>query len=202
MLGPMTDELVTLREVHDPVEAEMLVDLLAQEGIVATVPGNTHSAMLGGLAASAFRVPLRVRSSDAARATAILSALETYDEEVDEEGEDEGEDEEAEEADDEPAPRRRRAGLRPRENDPPPARKKTVAIAAALIMPMVILAFGGGHFYARSYPRGFALLACGWLCLFLGCSGQSWAWLGLPLVVLADIVGAVAVVDARSEEAR
>jgi len=179
---------VTLRRVGDPVEAQMLVDLLREEGIVAITPGNEHNAMMGGLLAGALDVPLKVPPEDAERARAILSALEEYDE-VDPE-------------DAAPSAREAAGGGPYRgasEPEGPTPRKKTVAVAAALIMPGVIGAFGSGHFYVRSWARGFALLAIAWLCAILGMSGQAWAWLGLPLVVAYDIFGALSVIsrDAR-----
>lgn len=166
----------------------MLVDLLAEEGIVAMVPGNEHNAMMGGLLAGALDVPLKVQAEDAERARAILSALEEYDE--------------VDPQDAAPSAREAAGGGPYRgatEPEGPAPRKKTVAIAAALVLPGVIGAFGSGHFYVRSWLRGFALLAIAWLCILLGMSGQAWAWLGLLAVVALDIVGALAVIgrDAR-----
>ncbi len=187
----MSDDLVTLRRVGDPVEAKMLVDLLAQEDIVAIVPGNEHNAMMGGLLSGALNVPLMVSKEDAERAEAILGALDDYDEVDPEDAPPSAPDLAREDAG---GPYR---GGAPDDRGPPP-RKKIVAIAAALIMPGVLAAFGSGHFYARSYARGFGLLAIAWTCLFLAISGRTLFILGLPAVVLADIVGALAIIDRQN----
>ncbi len=179
---------VTIREVANPVEGAMMVDLLDQEGIAASIPGNEHNAMMGGLLASALRVPLQVPEEDAERAREILSALDEYDE--------------IDPLDAPPsAPDLSGGGDGPYRGGPtedgPPARKPLVAIAAALVLPMVLAAFGAGHFYARSYPRGFALLAAGWVCVWLTFSGERLALLGIPTVIVLDMVGALAAIKQR-----
>ena len=75
---------------------------------------------------------------------------------------------------------------------------KGVAIAAAIILPMVLALFGSGHFYARSFLRGFTLLAGAWTLIVLGLGGRPSFLLGLPLIVLADALGACAVIGARA----
>lgn len=189
MLRAMTKR-VTLRELGDPVEANMLVDLLEQEGIYASTPGNQHNAVMGGLLSGALRVPLQVPEEDAERAREILDALEDYDEVDPEDAAPSAPTAEEMEGD---GPYR--GGRR---EDGPPPRKKTVAIAAALIMPMILAAFGSGHFYVRSYGRGFGLLFAAWTSIVLALSGQKWAWLALVAVVIADIVGALSVIDRQN----
>lgn len=168
----------------------MLADLLRQEGIPTTISGNHHSAMLGGLAAAAIRVPLQVPESEAERARAILGALEEYDEV--EPGLDVRTAPDVEEMTSGEGPFRST-----RLEEPPSDRKKRVAVLAAIILPMMLAAFGAGHFYARSYGRGFALLGTGWALAFFAVQGHQVALLGLPLVVAADALGAVRVIDAR-----
>lgn len=184
---------VTIRQVADPVEAEMLVDLLAQEGITAHVPGKEHNAMMGGLIASALQVPLKVPEDQAERAIEIISALEEYDE-VD--PHDAGPN--APEAMELEGNGPYRGGLAQRDATPP--RKKRVAIAAGLFLPLVFGAFGGAHFYVRSYPRGFGLMATAWLFAFLGFSGYPLAWAVPALVVIIDIAGALGIIDRQDAE--
>lgn len=189
----MSGRFITIRHVADPVEAEMLADLLQQEGIPTTIPGNNHSAMLGGgLAAAAFRVPLQVPEEEAERARAILGALEEYDEV------DPALDARARTAPDVDDMTSGDGPFRSTELEaPPPDRKRGVAVGAAIVLPMMLAAFGAGHFYARSYGRGFVLLAIGWSLGIVGLQGFELAWLGLPAVVLADAIGAVKVIEAR-----
>lgn len=188
-----SDRFVTLRHVADPVEAEMLRDLLEQEGIGATVPGNHHSALLGTLGAAALQVPLQVREKDLERAREILDALHEYDEA-----------DPIESVPTAPDPSEMKSGDGPyraaalAEGVPP--RRKIVAAFAALVLPMVIGAFGAGHFYVRSYGRGFALLALGWTCAILGIAGTSAAWIGVPIVMALDLAGALGRVDAYARE--
>lgn len=81
--------------------------------------------------------------------------------------------------------------------EPPTSRRKPhVAVAAALILPMVVGAFGAGHFYAHSYPRGFVLLGLGLVSAFVGITGEGLGWLGVLLVVAIDAVGACRVIAA------
>lgn len=187
----MSDRFVTIRRCGDPLEAERLAALLRDEGIPTSLPGNTHSAMLGGLAASALNVPIQVPERFAEQATEILDALDEYDEvhpgldartapDADEMTEGEG-------------PFRST-----RLEAPVTDRKKSVAIAAALVLPMILGAFGAGHFYARSYLRGFVLLFLAWTLVVLGVRGFGAAFLGLPVVVALDALGALAVIGRRS----
>lgn len=181
------DDFVTIRHVPDFVEAEMLLDLLKQEGIPAMAPGTNHNALYGGVMRGALNVPLKVPASQVERARAILDALEEH------------------EVDPEDAPPRAvamsdvdgpyRGGM---EQAGPAPRKKGVAIAAAIILPMVLALFGSGHFYARSFLRGFALLAGAWTLIVLGLGGRPSFLLGLPLIVLADALGACAVIGTRA----
>ncbi len=173
------DRFVTLQHVSDPVQAEMLLDLLEQEGIPATVQGNNHSALLGGLAAAAFRVPLQVPEEDVERAREILAALEDFDEVDPLDGEAAVPD--ALEMSSGEGPYRS-AAL----EDAVPPRRRLVAVFAALILPMVLGAFGAGHLYVRSYVRGFTLLCLGWTCVIAGLGGMRAAWLGLPVVVALE----------------
>ncbi len=181
-------ELVTIRQLANPVEAEMLVDLLAQEGITAIVPGKEHNAMMGGLIASALQMPLKVPADQAERALAVLSALDDYDD-VDPLDAAPNAPEAMELEGDGPY----RGG--PARDDAMPPRKKRVAIAAGLFLPMVFGCFGGAHFYVRSYARGFGLMATAWVAAYLGITGHPLAWIVPPVVVLIDIFGALGVID-------
>lgn len=185
----MADRFVTIRTLHDPLEAETLKALLEGEGIPTTIQGSHHSALYGGLLASALHVPLQVPESQAERARAILDALHDF--------------EPVEPLDVPPrtvvdpgaGPYRSSAAI----PDPPTPRKMSVAIAAALVMPCVIVLFGAGHFYVRSRLRGVALLMTGWTALLLFVMRDMHMALAvLPLVVALDALGAVLVI--RSDQ--
>ena len=180
----MSDELfVTIRKVADPVEAEMLVDLLSQEGIPASTPGAGQAGYLGNIAAATFMVPLQVPERDAERAREIISALREFDE-IDPE--------------DAPLPEMKekdgpyRGGV---VHEDPAPRKKVTAIAAAIVLPMIIGAFGAGHFYVRRYSTGFILLAVAWGAIVSSVVGAGWAIGVLPIVVAFDAWGATRVID-------
>jgi len=186
-------ELDTIRHVSDPVEAEMLVDLLSQEGIRATVPGNEHNALMGGALGAALNVPLRVRADQADEARAILSALDDYDEVDPHDAAPNAPDASEMEGG---GPYR---GARRIEDTTPP-RKKGVAMAVGICLPLIFGAFGAAHFYVRSYGRGFGLLATAWVFGFLAINGQVWAWAVPPLVMIADVYGAVSNIAARDRQ--
>lgn len=180
----MADErFVTIKKIHDAVEAAMLVDLLEQEGIPASTPGAAQAGYLGNIAAAVMETPLRVPERDAERALAIISALEEYDEIV-------PEDVQAPEMSERDGPYRGGSadeGLAPR--------KKITAAAAAIIMPMILGVFGAGHFYAREHKAGFILLFGAWLCIMSTFVVHPATIIGVPLVVIYDIWGSLRVID-------
>lgn len=188
----MSDRFVTIRHVSDPLEAEMLRDLLEQEGIAVTIQGNNHSAMLGGMLASALNVPLQVPEHEAERARAILAALKDFEplDDAPEPSASEGKPTKAAEG-----PYRDDA----REDELPP-RKKGVAVAAAFVLPMILGLFGAGHFYARSYLRGFAILAFAWTGIVLAIDGMAAGLVAAPLAILLDAIGAALTIDARDRQ--
>lgn len=83
-----------LKTLGDPVVAEMYRDILAQEGIVAMIPGAQHRGMLGWVG-SYIEIPVKVPAEDAERAMEILGAIESElpagdEDETEETGETEG----------------------------------------------------------------------------------------------------------------
>ena len=180
------DPFVTIKKVTDVVEAEMLVDLLEKEGIPASTPGAAQAGYLGNIAAGVMETPLRVRESDAERARAIIDALEEFDEIV-------PEDVHAPEMDARDGPYR--GG---RDDEGPAPRKKITAVSAAIVLPMILGAFGAGHFYVREHKLGFILLLGAWLCIMSTLVVHPLTLLGLPVIVLYDIWGALRVIDRQS----
>ena len=180
----MSGRFVTIRKVHDAVEAEMLVDLLEQEGIAASTPGAAQAGYLGNIAAAVMETPLQVLEEDADRARAIIGALEDFDEIV-------PEDVRPPEMDERDGPYRGGS----RDDGELPPRKKITAVAAALIMPSVIGAFGAGHFYTREYKLGFILLFGAWLCILSGLVAHPALIFLVPVIVAFDIWGALKIID-------
>jgi len=183
----MSDRFVSIRKVADPVEADMLVDLLSQEGIPAHTPGAGQAGYLGNIAAATFEVRLMVPEDRAEEAKAIISALREFDE-ID------PEDQMPKEISDTDGPYR--GGAR---TDGLPPRKKLTALAAAIVLPMIIGAFGAGHFYARDYQRGFLLLALAWLCIVLSVVWFAPLIAGVPIVVALDAWLAMKLIDSQEE---
>ena len=85
-MPPENDPFVTVVTASGSVEAEMMQDVLRQEGIESTIQGSLHAGMLGA-AGVLLRVPVQVPKSRADDAKQILEALERYDAVVTDEGE-------------------------------------------------------------------------------------------------------------------
>lgn len=193
------DDLVTIRQVQNALEADMLTELLAGEGIVAVTPGATHDHMLGGLLGPALQIPLKVARRDADRARRILDALVEHD----------GVDEDdlpsriPNEDDDLGGDGPYRGGPLP-EDELWREKKPHIAVAAALIFPFVLGLAGAGHFYARSHAMGLLLLVSYWVCIGALCSGQVIGLVAIPFIIAMDAIGAaLAVSQARvAAEAR
>lgn len=172
------DDIVTLETLHDPIEAEMRVEILRSAGIDAEVPGLEHRQMLGVLGAY-VPLPLRVRREDAAHAREILEGLEDPD-----------------------------ALLEAPVGDPvPPAgegpyrggeavdssyrdqRLKRVAAFCALVLP------GTAHFYARESTTGWVLLGLQVSALALGMTFAPAFLAAVPVVLAYDFVGSLRACD-------
>ena len=194
------DPFVTIRIAGDPLEAQMLRDVLSQEGIEATIPGAYHGALLGA-AGALIRIPVQVRRSQAEEAACIVEAIDEYDA-VLPDGE-EGPAVPAEEMerrlaladaqDEGQGPYR--AGPIVREAPERPRLKRVAVIAS------VVLTFGAGHFYARDTRGGLLLLLSELVVLLLAMGGHAPQAMGaLPILVIADVVGAMGAVDRANGE--
>lgn len=200
----MSERFVTLKRLHDPIEAELAVGVLEEAGIPVTASGLNHRAMLG-MVGSFVDITLQVPADRADEARELLDALaaDADAEDLDDLDEDDPddpddfqdpEDDEANDPDDEPGydeddeePRPRGARARP---SAPPRLKRVAAFAA------LTLTFGGGHFYARSYGRALTLLVAEFLALALGLSGEeAHALYFVPLVIAADLFGSFEAVE-------
>jgi len=68
------DDFVSLKDFADPVAAEMVADVLRQEGIRVSLSGMHHTGLLG-VAGGIIGTRLKVPRSDAARAEDIVEAM-------------------------------------------------------------------------------------------------------------------------------
>jgi len=181
----MADDFVTVARYVDPILAQMAVDVLRQEGIVATAPGVGHSGVLGAAGSMLLQISVQVRRSAALRATELIEALEEGGEVVDDDAPEElrapkpTHPEVAQAGD---GPYRGHRG----EITEPTALKPVVGVCVGLF-----LTLGAGHFYAREKASA-ALLALAevgsGLLSMMGHS--STPMLLLPTVVLVDVFGA------------
>lgn len=181
-------EFVTLLELHDPVTAEMAVDLLRQASVPVAVTGLHHNSLLGAVG-SVIRIVVRVPARDRARAEDLLAALHDTDAEL---------------VDDPETPPelwvqgdsdRVRAQPMPGPGGPyrggPDVAGTPERSAGRAAMLALFPTFGSGHAYAGAGGRGLALAVAETLALVLAASGVAEAALAVPAVIGLDLVGAV-----------
>jgi len=153
----------------DPHHAEMVLALLQQEGIHASLRGTRQAALIG---VAPHIVPLRlvVPREQADEARALIASAEALDEGT--------------------LTAAALAGTAPesdegRERDDPPGaeprRKLLMAAGATFCVP------GGAHFYGRSPWTGL-VFGLGWLVVLVAAVGLPPVALSLPLLLLADLV--------------
>ena len=196
-MSAKSDPFVTVTTASGSVEAEMIQDVLRQEGIESTIQGALHAGMLGA-AGVLLRVPVQVPASRAEEAKHIIAALDRYDAIVEEEGEIPtlG----AEEAEVHRARLAQmadgkvsgagayRAGPSGYTNRPYP-RRKGVAFFSSFLFP------GGGHFHARAHRTALALAATLVLCGVAVFGGEWRALVSVAVLALSDAIGSLAAVE-------
>ena len=126
----MPDEFQTIHRTSDPIEAEILADLLAQRGIDARVLGTRHGALIG-VAQHILQLRIEVPPHQAAAACELVDAYLAAGR---------GSDEAHAEGDGEPK-RVEPARLRP-----------VLGAGIVAVFP------GGGHFYARRPAAGLVVV--------------------------------------------
>jgi hypothetical protein len=161
---------VTVHRSHDPVLADMLGDLLRQEGIDAHVVGS-HSSAIFGAAHSFLQTRIDVPEADAARAVELVAALV---------------------ADATPVDTPRPRPVLAQEALPPPRLSAMRAIGIAPLIP------GGGHFVARRALVGGAVLIAQLVAIALMVAGDAresvaGAITAVGLLLFDTIGGALAV---------
>jgi hypothetical protein len=196
----MSDSYVVVHRSYDPIQAELLGDLLRDAGVNARVTG-TRSGALIGVAQNILEVQIAVPATEAGQATDFLEAYFSQEgvseDEVpgmDAEGADpDGTDgDPGDGADGEPAggDGERRGPVRP-----------LLAAGSAF------LTFGVGHLYARRPGTAFALfvgqlVAMGFL--FAGAGWKAWTtgMTALGVIVACDVVGSIVAARAHGRGIR
>lgn len=195
ILPPMPeahDSYVIVHRSYDPIEAELLGELLRDAGVRARVTGTRSGAMIG-VGQNILEVQIAVPSEQAGQATdfleayfsdeAIASAADALDgANAAEDDEHDGDDDQAEAVADRP--------VRP-----------LLAAGSAF------LTFGVGHFYARRPVTGMALLVGQLVAMRFLFAGHGWRdWtvglVALGGVVLFDLVGSVLAARAHGRGVR
>lgn len=169
----------------DPLRAEMIRDLLEDEGIVVALPGLEHRALLG-VAGGYVDIVVRVPASDLERARAIVAALDSAEivRDDDDDGLDDEDDDVEREADRDSVTYRE--STRGAVRDPVTFhRSKRIAGFAGFWLPL-----GGAHLYARQY-RSAAMLAALMAVSVAAMITGVWLAILLPLAIVAlDVAGA------------
>lgn len=187
----MADErFVTVAMLDDPVQAEMIRDVLGQAGIVSTMQGAEHRGMLG-VVGMYIQIPVQVPQSRAAEAAEIIDALDNPDAEIVED------DRARHDADRAPSAREPGEGPYRVSAAPPPPRSPRLKRVAAFCS--LALTFGTGHFYARESTAGFALLAAELLAFALSVSVAPTAVYAVLGLVLFDLIGGLRACDRYNE---
>lgn len=168
------EEWVELLRTGDPLQAEMVRELLEGEGIVVATPGLEHRAMLGVIG-SHVDIVLQIRGRDLARAREAVEALEAA-----------PLDGLALDDHDDARPERLAVDYRSsaRGSSTLGGKRRRVVPIAAMFIP------GGGHVYVAEW-RSAAIIALTELAS-LGALvfGVPYAAVLLPVALVADIAGA------------
>lgn len=171
----MPERFVIVHRTYDPIQADLLGDLLRDAGMFARVTG-TRSGALVGVAQNILEVHLAVPESQAAQATDFIEAYLSAS--VDEAGSDSSADADADE--------------QAADGDESAAPEVRPLLAAG----SAFLTFGVGHLYARRPATAAALLVGQLVAMVLLFGGDTWyEWTvgvtALGAIVGCDVVGAI-----------
>lgn len=165
----MNADYVTVHRTYDPLQADILGDLLRENGIAARVLGTRHGAVIG-VGQNILQLHIEVPADQAGVATDFVESFLRGDGLAHDEDEDEDED-----GDEAPGADR--------------ARPRSPLLAAG----SVLLLFGGGHLYAQRYWIA-AVLAVGQVMAFVRLASHSWSVAAsgaamFTLVLVLDLAG-------------
>jgi hypothetical protein len=180
----MLERFIIVHRTYDPIQADLLSDVLRDAGVVVRVTGTRSGALIGA-AQNILEVTLAVPESQAGQATDFLEAFLSAGGDGpggssapelpggEPGGQDEGDDDAGDEGD----------------ASPPPLRPLLAAGSA-------FLTFGVGHLYARRPATAAALLVGQLVAMAFLIIGDSWyAWTvgltALGVIVACDVVGSM-----------
>ncbi|HTE51533.1 MAG TPA: DUF2007 domain-containing protein [Kofleriaceae bacterium] len=211
----MSESYVIVHRSYDPIQAELIGELLRDAGVGARVTGTRSGAMIG-VAQNILEVHIAVPASQAGQATDFLEAyfsdeavadaigrakLEATDG-ADADGDDDADDgadadNGADHADD----------ADPADDDRADGAGKRAAIRPLLAAGSAFLTFGVGHLYARRPATAIALLVGQLVAmglLFLGTGWYEWTFglTALGAIVACDLVGSMVAARAHRRGVR
>jgi len=195
-----TDEpFVTLMRTTDPVRAEVIRDLLEQEGIPVAMTGQHHNALLGG-AGFLIEIPIQVPRDRADEAADIINALDDESSVmVDEHGQPTDIAADADTETDFAHEAKREEGAGPYRSAPrrrPRAERPRLKRVAAFLASAIGL--GTGHHYTREYTSGAILTLSELGAFFVGLETPA-ALLAIPMLRAIDLVGSLRACDRYNE---
>ena len=189
------EPFVTLLRTTDPVRAEVIRDLLEQEGIPVAMTGQHHNALLGG-AGFLIEIPIQVPRDRVDEAADILNALEDESSVmVDEHGQPTDIAADADTETDFAHETKREEGAGPYRSAPrrrPGPKQPRLKRVAAFLASAVGL--GTGHHYTREYTSGAILTLSEVAAFFVGMDTPA-ALLAIPLLRVIDLVGSLRACD-------
>jgi len=196
-VSPKVEQSVTVFRTKDPVEGELVLGLLTQEGVDARLLGTRNAALIG-VAANVFDLKIEVPREDADEAAEIIDAY-VKGERAQPDGDDAGGEAGGDEAGGDEAGGGE-AGGDEAGDDEPPRRRPLLAAGASLLVP------GGGHFYARRIVTGLVIVlghVGGFAALAQGAYVESTCgWLIIVGLIAADLAGGQFAVRAWNRGAR
>lgn len=166
----MAERFITVHRSYDPIQTELLGDLLRENNIAARVLG-TRNASIIGVAQNIVQTHIEVPESQAGAATDFLEAYFASEPEFPDADQDFG-DVDAEQPDDE--------GTADDDDLSQPLRPTFAAGSVMLI-------FGGAHIYARQ-PITAGILALGQVLALSRLGAQEWTAVATGIAVFAGIL--------------
>ena len=185
---------VTITTTWDPVRAEVVKDILAQEGIAATIAGANHNALLGA-AGALIEIRVQVPEDQAVRASEIVGAMDDEDQVLVDDSDEARALASYEHAS---SPAAALAGDGPYRRAPARVRPERARLRRVAAFLAIAITFGTGHFYVGAPLRGLALLVTEIFVIFYGATHPSFM-LGLPALIAADLIGSLAIIGRRRE---
>lgn len=195
------DELVIVLRVRDPVRADLIRELLEDDGIAVSVPGAMHRGMLG-IEGGFLELPILVPRRHLARAEEIIVATEHHDGLVTGTDGDDADDPSREQARHDAAPDVGGSFSKPSEGRGAPYRAAVVKRTAPSprlkrISGFIAIAvtFGAGHWYSRETTSGLVITLAQIAAIWVAMAVHPWAIVAVLALVAYDFVGSMRAAD-------